>query len=284
MSWFDKILPSFVSNKRAAGVPEGVWSQCEHCHATIYSKEFNANLKVCLKCDHHHRLSAAERLAMILDAEGQVVLADDVIASDRLKFKDSKRYKDRLLEAQRKTQESEALKVCQGTIYQDPVVVAVFEFGFIGGSMGSAVGERFVQAVNQAIAKRCPLICFATSGGARMQEGLISLMQMSKTSAAIAQLNRHRLPYITVLVDPTMGGVSASLAMLGDVIIAEPQALVGFAGPRVIEQTVKQVLPEGFQRSEFLLENGAIDMIVHRRDMKARLSYLIKSLMHHHEP
>ncbi|MEY3182292.1 MAG: hypothetical protein RLZ35_277 [Pseudomonadota bacterium] len=279
MSWLSKIIPSKVRTEKKKGVPEGLWSKCPQCNAFLFNAELARNLQVCPKCDHHLRLSARDRLDQFLDTEGRLEIAADVSPVDRLKFRDTKKYKDRLQQAQKKTGEKDALVVMSGTVKQLPVVVAAFEFGFIGGSMGAVVGERFVQAVNACLSEHRPLVCFACSGGARMQESLISLMQMAKTSAALARLSRAGLPYIVVLVDPCTGGVSASLAMLGDIHIAEPNALIGFAGPKVIEQTVRETLPEGFQRSEFLLQKGVVDMIVDRRDMRDKVAELIAKLM-----
>lgn len=289
MSWINKILPSIRNNatqgegaaiKQRISVPEGLWKKCPRCEAVLYRPDLERNLEVCPKCDHHLRITARRRLELFLDPEGQVELNADMEPVDLLKFKDLKKYKDRLSAAQKSTGEKDALIVVQGTVDSVELVVAAFEFGFIGGSMGAVVGEKFTQAVNTCIENRLPLVCFSTSGGARMQEALISLMQMAKTSAAIARLREHGLPYISVLVDPVYGGVSASLAMLGDINIAEPNALVGFTGPDVIRQTVRVKLPEGFQRSEFLLEHGAIDMIVHRKDIRSRVSSLLSKLMH----
>tara|TARA_R110001606_G_scaffold397768_3_gene575181 strand:- start:1 stop:885 length:885 start_codon:yes stop_codon:yes gene_type:complete len=293
MSWINKILPSIRSNstsskpgaqgadgKQRTSVPEGLWKKCPRCEAVLYRPDLERNLEVCPKCDHHLRITARRRLELFLDPEGQVELNADMEPVDLLKFKDLKKYKDRLSAAQKSTGEKDALIVVQGTVNSVELVVAAFEFGFIGGSMGAVVGEKFTQAVNTCIENRLPLVCFSTSGGARMQEALISLMQMAKTSAAIARLRENGLPYISVLVDPVYGGVSASLAMLGDINIAEPNALVGFTGPDVIRQTVRVKLPEGFQRSEFLLEHGAIDMIVHRKDIRGRVSSLLSKLMH----
>lgn len=281
MSWFKKLLPSRIRTESAAkkAVPEGVWHKCESCQAILYRAELERNLDVCPKCDHHQRLAARKRVEQFLDPGSWVELATEVEAVDRLKFRDTKKYKDRLISAQKATGEKEALLVMRGKLFDMPLVVVAFEFGFMGGSMGAAVGERFVQAVNACLAQRLPLVCFSASGGARMQEALISLMQMAKTSAALAKLSAQGLPFISVLTDPTMGGVSASLAMLGDVIIAEPKALIGFAGPRVIEQTVREALPEGFQRSEFLVEHGAIDMIVDRRELRAKIAQLLAKLL-----
>ena len=285
MSWINKILPSISSNnsgsssKQRASVPEGLWKKCPRCEAVLYRPDLERNLEVCPKCDHHLRITARRRLECFLDEEGQVELFADMEPVDLLKFKDLKKYKDRLSAAQKSTGEKDALIVVQGTVKEVEVIVAAFEFGFIGGSMGAVVGEKFTQAVNACIENNLPLVCFSTSGGARMQEALISLMQMAKTSAALAKLREHGLPFISVLVDPVYGGVSASLAMLGDINIAEPNALVGFTGPDVIRQTVRVKLPEGFQRSEFLLEHGAIDMIVHRKDLRDKVSSLVSKLM-----
>jgi acetyl-CoA carboxylase carboxyl transferase subunit beta len=281
MSWLQKLLPPKI--KRAEGVkksiPEGLWSKCPACEAVLYASDLQQNLNVCPKCGHHHRLKARERLDLLLDAEGRFEIGAEVLPLDALKFKDSKRYPDRLAAANEETGESDALVVMQGAIKTLPVVVACFEFDFMGGSMGSVVGERFVRGVNAAIENQVPFICITASGGARMQEGLLSLMQMSKTTAAAKRLAHHKLPFITVLTDPTMGGVSASFAFVGDVVMAEPGALIGFAGPRVIEQTVREKLPEGFQRAEFLLEKGAIDMIVDRREMRDRLAATLTLLL-----
>jgi acetyl-CoA carboxylase carboxyl transferase subunit beta len=280
MSWLKNILPGVSTpSKDKRGVPDGVWSQCTKCNSMLFAADLEKKLYVCSKCNHHLRISARQRIDIILDAEDQVEIAKEVEAVDYLKFKDSKKYKDRLIAAKKKTKESSALVVKHGSINDLPAVVAAFEFSFIGGSMGAAVGEKFVRAVNYCLANHVPFICVSASGGARMQEGLFSLLQMSKTSASLAKLAEQGLPYISVLTDPTTGGVSASLAMLGDVIIAEPKALIGFAGPRVIEQTVREVLPEGFQRSEFLLEHGAIDMIVDRVDLKKTIYSLLIKLM-----
>ena len=283
MSWIDKILPSISTGggdaKKRAAVPEGLWKKCPRCDAMLYQKSLTENHEVCPKCDHHLRISARRRLELFLDPEGQEELNADMEPVDLLKFKDLKRYKDRLSAAQKGTGEKDALVVIRGKVQGTPAVVAAFEFGFIGGSMGAVVGEKFVQAVNVCLQERLPLICFSTSGGARMQEALISLMQMAKTSAALERMRESGLPYISVLVDPVYGGVSASLAMLGDINIAEPNALVGFTGPDVIRQTVRVKLPEGFQRSEFLLEHGAIDMIVHRRDLPAKIESTLDKLL-----
>ncbi|MGE5526772.1 MAG: acetyl-CoA carboxylase, carboxyltransferase subunit beta [Rhodospirillaceae bacterium] len=282
MSWLQKLLPPKI--KREAGgpkkvVPEGLWSKCDSCEAVLYRSDLEKNLYVCPKCSHHNRISARERLDYLLDMEGRYEVGAEVLPVDSLKFKDTKRYPERLEEARRTTSEEDALVVMQGSIKTLPVVAAAFEFRFLGGSMGSVVGERFVRGVQSCVEQHLPFICFSASGGARMQEGLLSLMQMSKTCAALARLARERLPFISVLTDPTMGGVSASFALIGDVVIAEPGALIGFAGPRVIEQTVRETLPEGFQRAEFLLEHGAIDMIVDRRQMRDRIAHLITMLL-----
>lgn len=280
MSWFKKLLPSRIRTGASSkkGVPEGVWSKCDNCNSVLYRSELERNLDVCPKCDYHIRISARKRLSYFLDPNAQVEIGEEIGPEDRLRFRDLKKYKDRLAFAQEDTGEKEALIAMQGKLRNMTVVVAVFEYGFIGGSMGVAVGERFARAVETAIELKSPFICFSASGGARMQEALFSLMQMAKVSAALAQLAENGLPYISVLTDPTMGGVSASLAMLGDIIIAEPNALIGFAGPRVIEQTVREKLPEGFQRSEFLLEHGAIDMIYHRSDMRDGIARLLSKL------
>jgi acetyl-CoA carboxylase carboxyl transferase subunit beta len=282
MSWFEKLMPSRIRTDGASkrGVPEGLWAKCPGCSAILYRAEMERNLDVCPKCHHHNRIDARRRLDSFLDPEPRDELAGDLEPTDPLKFKDSKKYKDRIAQAQKQTGEKDALVVMRGKLKGLDLVVAVFEFGYMGGSMGSVVGERFVRAVNAAVDSHMPLVCFSASGGARMQESLFSLMQMAKTSAALGRLAEHRLPFVSVLTDPTMGGVSASLAMLGDVNVAEPNALIGFAGPRVIEQTVREKLPEGFQRSEFLLEHGAVDMIVDRRDMRDRLADLLSMLMH----
>ncbi len=279
MSWFKRLLPKIKTFEKK-GVPEGIWSKCSSCLAILYSIELERNLEVCPKCTHHMRLSARKRLDQFLDPEGRQELGTEVEAVDRLKFKDSKKYKDRLQASERSSGEKEALIVMRGKLLGLEVVVASFEFNFIGGSMSAAVGERFVIAAQAAMSAHIPLICFSTSGGARMQEGVFSLFQMAKTSAVLARLSVERIPYISVLTDPTMGGVSASLATLGDIIVAEPKALIGFSGPRVIEQTIRQTLPEGFQRSEFLLENGAIDMIVDRRELRQKIASVLAKLTH----
>ena len=282
MSWLDKILPPKIKNRSksegSSNVPEGLWHKCPSCSATIYSTELQQNDQVCPKCNHHNPLSARERLSLLLDEEGREEIAANIKPTDPLKFKDSKKYPERLAAARKATGEDDALVVMKGFMNGLPVVIAAFEFRFIGGSMGSVVGERFVQGVRRAVADNCSFICVAASGGARMQEGVNSLMQMTKTSAALHLLTEKHLPFISVLTDPTMGGVSASFAFLGDVVLAEPNALIGFAGPRVIEQTVRETLPEGFQRAEFLLEKGAIDQIVDRRSMKQRICNLITLL------
>ncbi len=260
-------------------IPEGLWVKCQACQAMLYRAELERSLEVCPRCSHHHRLKVRDRIKYFLDPEEQVEIVPELQPYDWLKFKDSKKYKDRISIAQKNTSEKEAMIIIQGLLCRMPVVIACFNFAFMGGSMGAVVGEKFVAAVNLCISEKIPLICFAASGGARMQEGLISLMQMAKTSAAIAKLAQARVPYISVLTDPTMGGVSASLAMLGDIIIAEPKALIGFAGPRVIEQTVHEKLPDGFQRSEFLLEHGHIDMIVPRQEIRVKIAKLLSKLL-----
>ncbi len=281
MSWFQKILPPKIKRRQEGrkSVPEGLWSKCPACNEVLYKADLANNLEVCPKCGYHHRIDARERLDLLLDVEGRNEIGAEIHPVDPLKFKDSKRYPDRLTEAQKATSETDALVVMSGSIKDIPVVVAAFEFKFMGGSMGSVVGERFVRGVEAAMESRTPFICFSASGGARMQEGLFSLMQMAKTSAVLTKLSSERLPFISVLTDPTMGGVSASFAMLGDLIIAEPNALIGFAGPRVIEQTVRETLPEGFQRSEFLLEKGAIDRIIDRRQMRDELASTLSILL-----
>jgi acetyl-CoA carboxylase carboxyl transferase subunit beta len=281
MSWFSKLVPSKIrtvgGTKRT--VPEGLWIKCDGCSAVLYRSELERNFDVCPKCSHHMRIPARLRLEMFLDDGSAQEIDAGLEPVDVLKFKDSKKYRDRLTTAQKITDEKDALISMQGTLRGLPVVAVAFEFKFMGGSMGAVVGERFVRAAELCLDKGCPLVCFSASGGARMQEALFSLMQMAKTSAALARLSEAGIPYISVLTDPTMGGVSASFAMLGDINIAEPRALIGFAGPRVIEQTVRETLPEGFQRSEFLLEHGAIDMIVDRREMSDRIANLIAILM-----
>ncbi len=282
MSWFEKLMPSHirtdVSVKRA--VPEGLWAKCPGCNAILYRAEMERNLDVCPKCSHHNRIDARHRLDTFLDPEPREEIGDQLESTDPLKFKDSKKYKDRLSQAQKKTGEKEALLVMRGQLKGMDLVAAAFEFGFMGGSMGSVVGERFVRGVHVALEQGFPMVCFSASGGARMQESLFSLLQMAKTSAALGRMRERGLPFISVMTDPTMGGVSASLAMLGDVNVAEPNALIGFAGPRVIEQTVRETLPEGFQRSEFLLEHGALDMIMDRRDMRDQIANLVSIFTH----
>lgn len=286
MSWLDKLLPpkikredSEVSNK-SSGVPEGLWVKCPSCEAVLYCTDLANNQHVCPKCGHHNPLGARARLDLLLDPSGRSEIGVEVKPIDILKFKDSKKYTERLSLAKKTTHEDDALIVMQGSIYEQPVIIAAFEFKFIGGSMGSVVGERFVRGVQAAVEHSTPFICVAASGGARMQEGLSSLMQMAKTSAALQLLTDKKLPFISILTDPTMGGVSASFAFLGDVVLAEPNALIGFAGPRVIEQTVRETLPDGFQRAEFLQEKGAIDNIVDRREMRKKLASYITLLMH----
>lgn len=282
MSWFEKIMPSRIKTEREGrtrSVPEGLWIKCEACDAVLYRPELERNLHVCPKCSHHMRINARDRLKRFLDTGSASELAATVSPEDPLKFRDQKKYKDRLTATQKSVGETDALIVMAGTLQGLEVVAAAFEFRFMGGSMGSVVGERFVRAVNHCVEFDMPFVCFSASGGARMHEGLLSLMQMAKTSAALGRMARANLPFISVLTNPTTGGVSASLAMLGDVNIAEPRALIGFAGPRVIEQTVRETLPEGFQRSEFLLEKGAIDMIVDRRDQRERIGSLLRLLM-----
>ncbi len=277
MSWFEKLMPSRIRTEATAkrGVPEGLWTKCDACNAVLYRAELERNLEVCPKCGHHMRLSGRRRLEIFLDEEPRIEIGADIEPVDPLKFKDSKKYKDRISAAQKATGEKDALIVMRGQVKGIPLVAAAFDFRYMGGSMGSVVGERFVRAVNTCLQDGIPLVCFTASGGARMQESLFSLMQMAKTSAALNKLAQRGIPYIVVLTDPTMGGVSASLAMLGDLHLAEPGALIGFAGPRVIEQTVRQKLPEGFQRSEFLLEHGAIDQIVDRRELRDRVANLL---------
>ncbi|MFA0085978.1 acetyl-CoA carboxylase subunit beta [Vibrio sp. 10N.286.49.C2] len=279
MSWLEKILEkSNIVTSRKASIPEGVWTKCSSCEQVLYHAELERNLEVCPKCDHHMRMKSRRRLETFLDKENRVELATEFEPQDKLKFKDSKRYKERISTAQKNSGEKDALVVMQGELLGMPVVACAFEFSFMGGSMGSVVGARFVKAVDAAIENNCGLVCFSASGGARMQEALMSLMQMAKTSAALERLSQKGLPYISVMTDPTMGGVSASLAMLGDINIGEPKALIGFAGRRVIEQTVREDLPEGFQRSEFLLEHGAIDMIIDRREMRQRVGSMLAKM------
>ncbi len=279
-TWFEKLIPSQIridtGNKRA--VPEGLWQKCPSCHAILYKKDLERNLEVCPKCGHHFRIGARCRLEWFLDPEPREEIGNELEPLDILKFKDSKKYKERIAQGQKSSGETDALVVMKGCVQGLPLVVAAFEFRFMGGSMGSVVGERFVRAVQACLENGIPLVCFSASGGARMQEALFSLMQMAKTSAALTKLSRRGIPFVSVMTDPTMGGVSASLAMLGDVHLAEPEALIGFAGPRVIEQTVREKLPEGFQRSEFLVDHGAIDRIVDRREMRVTIASLLAML------
>ncbi|MGC3965221.1 MAG: acetyl-CoA carboxylase, carboxyltransferase subunit beta [Rhodocyclaceae bacterium] len=280
MSWLTKLLPPKINRDQPTrkSIPEGLWSKCESCEAVLYRSDLEASEYVCPKCGHHKRIRARHRLDLLLDPEGRFEIGAEVAPVDPLKFKDSKKYSDRIAAAVEETSEIDALVVMQGAVRNVPMVVAVFEFDFLGGSMGSVVGERFVRGVNAAVEQGLPFVCFTATGGARMQEGLFSLMQMAKTTAAVNRLSALQLPFVTVLTDPTMGGVSASFAFIGDVVMAEPGALIGFAGPRVIEQTVREKLPEGFQRSEFLLEKGAIDIIVDRRQLRERLSSVVTLL------
>ena len=281
MSWLQKLLPPKIKRDSAApkkAVPEGLWSKCESCEAVLYRSDLEKNFYVCPKCSFHNRISARERLDYLLDLEGRYEIGAEVLPVDTLKFKDSRRYTERIQEARDTTDEEDALVVMQGSIKALPLVAAAFEFDFLGGSMGSVVGERFVRGVQVCVEQRLPFVCMTATGGARMQEGVLSLLQMAKTCASLTRLSSERLPFVSVLTDPTMGGVSASFAMIGDVVVAEPGALIGFAGPRVIEQTVRETLPEGFQRAEFLLEHGAIDMIVDRREMRDKLAHLITLL------
>lgn len=280
MSWFHKLVPTKIRTEASTKgtIPEGLWTKCPSCNAIHYRAEVDRNLSVCIKCGHHMRLSARKRLHAFLDPGNRVELGEHLVSVDVLKFKDSKKYKDRLIQAQKSSGEKDALIVVAGRLEGRPLVAAAFNFDFMGGSMGSVVGERFIRGVNHCIAQRVPMVCFAASGGARMQESLLSLFQMAKTSAALAQMAKAGIPFISVMTDPTMGGVSASLAMLGDINIGEPGALIGFAGPRVIEQTVREKLPEGFQRSEFLLEHGALDMIVDRRELRQTVSEILEIL------
>ncbi len=283
MSWIDKILPSGVrkeEGEKRSSVPEGLWKKCVKCDAVLYRPDLERNDDVCPKCDHHSRINARRRLDIFLDAEGREEILADIEPVDRLKFKDKKRYRDRLQGAQKSTGEKDALIAMRGTLHGMPVVCLAFEFNFHGGSMGYAVGEKFTRAARIALEERIPLVCFSASGGARMQEALISLMQMAKTSAVVERMKLESVPYVSVLTDPIYGGVSASLALLGDINIAEPDARAGFAGPNIIEQTIRQKLPKGFQRSEFLLEHGAIDMIVHRTEMRDTIARLLAKLGH----
>jgi acetyl-CoA carboxylase carboxyl transferase subunit beta len=280
MTWFEKIIPSRIkTERRTRSVPEGLWMKCGACDAVLYRAELERNLQVCPKCGHHMRIGARERLESFLDPDSWTEIGANVVPEDPLKFRDTKKYRDRLTVAQKTTEETDALIVLAGKLFEMDVVSCAFEFEFMGGSMGSVVGERFVRGVDYCLEHRAPLICFSASGGARMQEALLSLLQMAKTSAALAQMAQARLPYISVLCDPTTGGVSASLAMLGDINIGEPKALIGFTGQRVIQQTVRETLPEGFQRSEFLLEKGAIDMILDRREMRERVAQMLAMMM-----
>ena len=281
MSWFEKLVPTKISTDASSkgAVPEGLWNKCTNCNAILYNIELERNFNVCPKCDHHMRISARTRLNMFLDKGDREEIGKGLKPTDPLKFKDTKKYKDRLVQAQKQSKESDALVVMQGKLHGHIIVAAAFDFNFMGGSMGSVVGERFVRGVNRSLELGVPFIVFTASGGARMQESLFSLFQMAKTSAALTKLSEAGLPYISFMTDPTMGGVSASLAMLGDINVAEPNALIGFAGPRVIEQTVREKLPEGFQRSEFLQEHGAIDMIIDRRDMREKIVSMLSILM-----
>lgn len=286
MSWFEKLLPSRIRTETASKgtVPEGLWTKCEGCGAVLFRAEVERNMDVCPKCSHHMRIGARRRLQLFLDEGEREEIGAEIEPVDALKFKDGKKYKDRIVQSQKSTNEKDALIVMRGTVRTLPLVAAAFEFRFMGGSMGSVVGERFVRGANVCLEENIPLVCFSASGGARMQEALFSLMQMAKTSAALKKMSDRGIPFISVMTDPTMGGVSASLAMLGDVNVGEPKALIGFAGPRVIEQTVRETLPEGFQRSEFLLEHGAIDMIIDRRDMRDRIANLLAMMSNRQLP
>jgi len=288
MSWLNKILPPKIKHEQGSArrntLPEGLWAKCPSCEEVLYSSDLEHNLHVCPKCSYHHRISARKRVDLLLDGPGRLEVGQEVLPVDSLQFKDSKPYPERLMNAAKLTGETDSLVVVQGTIKTAPVVLAVFEFEFMGGSMGSVLGERFVRGVNAAVTAGCPFVCVAASGGARMQEGLLSLMQMAKTTAALTRLEKARKPFISLLTDPTMGGVSASFAFMGDLVIAEPRALIGFAGPRVIEQTVRETLPEGFQRAEFLLEKGAIDMIVDRRELRDKLANMCAMLQKKQPP
>ncbi len=281
MSWLEKLLPTKIQQtdpSERRSVPEGLWIKCPSCETVLYKTDLEQNINVCPKCGHHHRMGARARLDAFLDPEGRFEIGQEIVPVDALKFKDSKKYPERLKEALEATGETDALVVMGGAIHSIPVVAACFEFQFMGGSMGSVVGERFVRGVETAVEQKTPFVSFTATGGARMQEGLLSLMQMAKTNAALTRLAKAKLPYISVLADPTMGGVSASFAFMGDVVIAEPKALIGFAGPRVIENTVREKLPEGFQRAEFLLQTGAIDMIVDRRELRTSIAKMIAML------
>ncbi len=285
MSWLDRIVPTVVRSEiKTSKVPEGVWKKCSKCAAVLYRPELEKNLDVCPKCDHHMRIGARRRLDIFLDKDGREELDTDLMPIDRLKFKDVKKYKDRLTAAQKKTGEKEALIAMKGTLKGMPVVASAFEFAFHGGSMGYVVGEKFTRAAQLAIKERCPYVCFTATGGARMQEALISLMQMAKTSAVIERMKQEGIPFISFMTDPVYGGVSASLALLGDINTAEPNARAGFAGPNIIEQTIRQKLPKGFQRSEFLLEHGAIDLIIHRKEMRDRLASILAKFTHQSQP
>ncbi|SES72445.1 acetyl-CoA carboxylase, carboxyltransferase subunit beta [Thorsellia anophelis] len=285
MSWLERIFNKpTISATGKANIPEGTWTKCSQCDQTLFRPELIRNLEVCPKCDNHMRIHARARLLKFLDKNTAIEIGAELEPKDALKFRDTKKYKDRIVAAQKATGEKDALIVMKGELAQMPIVAAAFEFSFMGGSMASVVGARFVKGVEQALADNCPFVCFSASGGARMQEALLSLMQMAKTSAALAKLRERGLPYISIMTDPTMGGVSASLAMLGDLNIAEPNALIGFAGPRVIEQTVRETLPSGFQRSEFLIEKGAIDMIIRRTEMRERIANILAKLMNKPEP
>ncbi|MFM2058109.1 MAG: hypothetical protein RLY71_2494 [Pseudomonadota bacterium] len=281
MSWLDKLLPPKIQQTNPSdrrSVPEGLWVKCTSCETVLYKSDLEQNVGVCPKCGHHHRIGARERLDAFLDNEGRYEIGQEVIPVDALKFKDSRKYPERLKEALEATGETDALIVMGGSVMSIPLVAACFEFEFMGGSMGSVVGERFVRGVEAAIEQKVPFVCFTATGGARMQEGLLSLMQMAKTNAALTRLAKAKLPYISVLTDPTMGGVSAGFAFVGDIVMAEPKALIGFAGPRVIENTVREKLPEGFQRSEFLIQKGAIDMIVDRRELRQTVANALAML------
>ena len=288
MSWFEKLIPSRIrtegTTSKKRSIPEGLWHKCPSCSAVLYRADLERNLEVCPKCDHHERLGGRTRLNLFLDKDNREDIAENITPIDILGFKDDKKYKDRITAAQASRDEKDALLVTKGQVHGVPLVAAAFDFGFMGGSMGSVVGERFVQGVDTCIREKIPYVVFSASGGARMQEALFSLMQMAKTSAALTKLSEAGLPFISVLTDPTMGGVSASFAMLGDTIIAEPNALIGFAGPRVIEQTVGETLPEGFQRSEFLIEKGAIDRIISRHQLRAEIADMLCMMMHKPRP
>ncbi len=283
MSWLDDLPPPKINRvlpgeERQSKLPEGLWSKCPACDAVLYAADLAKNCQVCPQCAHHHRIDARARIELLLEPEERYEIGADILPADPLHFSDSRPYVERLRDAAQSSGESDALIVMQGKLKTRAVVLAVFEFGFMGGSMGAVLGERFVKGVQRAVSEKLPFVCLTASGGARMQEGLFSLMQMAKTTAVLGKLSEARLPFISILTDPTMGGVSASFAFLGDIVLAEPGALIGFAGPRVIEQTVRQKLPEGFQRAEFLLEKGAIDQIVDRREMKERLAQLLSFL------